>query len=128
MAFYGPVDLEEYLRKNRLLGKYRPLLEGNASVSIEGHLGHHHHWNSMDVQVEYEGPEAREGPKEWAPGVRESRLAEKLREHINEQVKDVSRRLEKAGYEEIEYIEGDEQISDTLIANDYDFTEEGKRW
>lgn len=51
-----------------------------------------------------------------------------LQEALGEWVEDMSRELEKNGYAEIEYRDSDELISDILIANEYEFTEDGKRW
>lgn len=50
-----------------------------------------------------------------------------LEADVKEWVEDTSRELEKMGYEEIEYRSSDEVISDTLIANEYEFSEEGER-
>ena len=41
-------------------------------------------------------------------------------------IKDVSRELEKAGYADIEYREGDEQIAEMIRANNYEFDVNGK--
>lgn len=51
--------------------------------------------------------------------------ANELEKDIADWVKDKSRELEKNGYSEIEYKGSSEYISDTIIANDYDFTEDG---
>lgn len=50
-----------------------------------------------------------------------------LEEDVKEWVKDTSRELEKIGYDEIEYRGSDEAISETLIANEYEFDEDGER-
>lgn len=51
--------------------------------------------------------------------------ANELEKDIADWVKDKSKELEKNGYSEIEYKGSSEYISDTIIANDYDFTEDG---
>jgi hypothetical protein len=56
----------------------------------------------------------------------ESKL-QQLEEDVAKWVKDVSKELEKIGYEEIEYQGSDEVIAETLIGNDYEFTEDGER-
>ena len=41
---------------------------------------------------------------------------------------DLCKELEKIGYEQIEYYQSDEAIKETLIANEYEFLEDGKRF
>ncbi len=49
-----------------------------------------------------------------------------FKEYLEQWVKDVSRELEKLGYDEIAYRESDEQIIEMIEANDYEFTEDGR--
>jgi hypothetical protein len=48
-----------------------------------------------------------------------------LEEDVKEWVEDMSRELEKQGYEEIEYRSSDEVIAETLRANGREFDEDG---
>jgi hypothetical protein len=48
-----------------------------------------------------------------------------LEAEISAHVKDVSRALEKIGYDEIEYRTSDEVIADLLRENEYEFDAEG---
>jgi hypothetical protein len=50
-----------------------------------------------------------------------------LEEDVKEWVEDTSRELEKIGYGEIEYRGSDEAITETLQANEYEYTEDGER-
>jgi hypothetical protein len=51
-----------------------------------------------------------------------------LEEEVGEWVQDLSRELEKSGYEEIEYRGSEEVISDNIMANGYEYTEDGELW
>ncbi len=128
VAFYGSVDLDDYLKQNKLLKKFGKLLDFDVSAKIEGASGNYHHSNSMDVQVDYDEPDVLEGPKEWTPGINLPKLTDELQDHMNEHVEEVSRKLEKMGYDEIDYLNSDEAITDTLEGNDYEYTADGKRW
>lgn len=54
-------------------------------------------------------------------------LTDKYREWLARWVQQVSKELEKSGYEEIEYRQSDEAIIEELKANDARFTEDGDR-
>ena len=133
VAFYGTIDVEEYLRKNKLLKKYKSIA-ADTSAQLQGENSRYHHWNSMQVLVYYEGDEIRDlpevgsGPKEWRPVTDKEKLLAEFEEHLKEHIEEVSRTLEKMGYDEIEYLQSDEQIADTLEANEYEYTADGKRW
>lgn len=53
------------------------------------------------------------------------KLVSSFQEYLEEWVQNVSRELEKLGYDEIEYQEADEQIIEMIEANDYEFLEDG---
>ncbi len=53
------------------------------------------------------------------------KLVTSFQEYLEEWVQDVSRELEKLGYEESEYQQADEQIIEMIEANDYEFLENG---
>lgn len=52
-------------------------------------------------------------------------VVEKVREKLENLYIDLCKSLEKQGYNEIDYQNSDEYISEMLISNDYDFTENG---
>jgi hypothetical protein len=52
-------------------------------------------------------------------------VIEKVREKLEDLYIDLCKSLEKQGYNEIDYQNSDEYISEMLISNDYDFTENG---
>lgn len=141
VAFYGKVDIKEYVLKNNLAtpSKYLPLIDAIANdeaevvIEIEKRQAYHmyDHWNTMVVSsnVNTYGDPGIPGGKRWPKRVGRpaiERLTHKLTEIIREQVKEISHKFEKAGYEEIEYKSSDEVISENIIANDYEFTEDGE--
>lgn len=120
VAFYGPVDLDAYLTANKLQGKYAGLRDEDGDLvavnirKVGSHLDDH--YNTMDVEVT---PEAD-------LTAAQDKLVEELEDHLSEQIKEVSGKLEHSGYEQLEYLNSDEVISDILIDNDYEFYESGE--
>ncbi len=54
------------------------------------------------------------------------KLGEDFRDYVDEDVKSISRELEKIGYEEIEYRTSDEVAKEFFEANEYEFEEDGE--
>lgn len=117
VAFYGNVDLKEYLRANKLKSQFPALsrVADDIGANIEKTTSHYDHYNTMRVYFE---PQIDLTDRQQAE-------LDKLEKLIGEDIKAVSRELEKAGYAEIEYREGDEQIAETLRENDYSFDVDG---
>jgi hypothetical protein len=120
VSFYGRFDVDEYLQANKLKSKF-PALKGVAN-DIVGNIekiGPHmyDHWNTMRVYFEPQVDLTE----------RQNAELEKLKEFAAAHIQKVSRELEKAGYEEIEYREGDGQIAEILRENDYEFDVDGDR-
>lgn len=105
VAFYGMIDLEAYLKANKkALGtedhrSYKRLLDKDVRFEIQGANSRYHHWNSMRVELLYSGRLDGKIPMS----------AYALQGRLQNHVKDLSRELEKEGYEEIEY-----QTSETM--------------
>ena len=120
VAFYGQLDLDKYLRVNKLKSKFPALskVADDIAANIEK-VGPHmyDHWNTMRVYFE---------PQIDLTDAQKAQL-DKLEDAIKEHIKETSRELEKAGYADIEYREGDEEIAETIRANDYEFDENGKQ-
>jgi hypothetical protein len=116
VAFYGRVDVETYCRKRRVLRRMRPLLAADPYVTIERNsFGYHYsHWNTMDVSGEFYGPETE----------RRNELLRELLEMLDEDVKTVSRELERYGYDALEVT--DEMIAEHCDANEIVFTADGR--
>lgn len=121
VAFYGGVDLDTYLRARKRLTKYKklaPILD-DIAVVIEKNRDFHtyDHYNTMIVDVQTYGELT----------AAQERLVEELEAEIADDVKDVSRELEKIGYDEIEYRTSDEVVADNIRANEYEFNATGER-
>ena len=120
------------------------------NVEIEGSNGHYHHWNSMNVtcQVDiHDDPKdcldpVLDGPYDekreriyWTKPFKEHPpkfyglpdISLEIEEHIQERVQEISRELEKMGYDDIEYRTSDEVVIEFIEANEYDFDEDGDR-
>ena len=109
VAFYGSIDLEQFIRKAKVAGKYAILVrkcEADATIGRNSFGHHYSHWNTMDVGLRSYGTETPQR-NEWC---------ESLRELLDEAVKDVSRELEKAGYEALTVLASDiEDFSRTTL-------------
>lgn len=55
-------------------------------------------------------------------------LTEEFRTYLDERIKEISREMEKNGYEEIEYHSSDEYITEMLENRDWEFLEDGRRY
>lgn len=122
MCFSGRVDLAAYLETNNLKTEYAGLFDGDGEalfeVNIEKSNSHYSHWNAMSVSW---------GPSGLEYDDKAETLADEFVKHLDEYVKEISRKLEREGYEMIEYENSDEFIDDALTANEYLFTEAGSR-
>jgi hypothetical protein len=127
VAFSGSLDIAKYIRENKLAQKFMKLV-GHIYATVK-HSGRYAHRNSMEVIVGEEETDARSiGPKDWFPGKPTSELIKEFQSDLEEDVKDISRELEKIGYAEIEYRQSEEYIADMFEANDFEFTEDGRRF
>jgi len=124
VAFYGSLDVEEYLVKNKIKSKFRKLFDADKdllidNVEIYSNNSHYNHYNTMTVSYNealYNG---------YENSSREQAL-EDFTDHLQEHIKDLSRDFEKEGYEEIERITSNEAVDESLNFHDFDFTEEGE--
>lgn len=132
VAFTGTIDFDALMKwkggepgllKNRAYIRQLIRKLSRSNVYLSGkvtHFGHYYHWNSMDVKVEGEN---QTGP---LTEKQETWIGE-LTNCLQDLVKELSKKLEKIGYEEIEYQDSDEVVDDNIRANEYKFTKEGKR-
>ena len=112
--FYGPMKLTEYLKKNKLAGKYKILSEVADDITVQIERAGRDHMN-FDMQV-------------YGDLTPEQKAAsEKLYEHIKEHIKDFSDELQKDGYTEIDYLTSEEVAKEALEEDDLDFEESGRR-
>jgi len=124
MAFYGDIDRDAIAKiRNRVLprtSRARSLtntfLFNEVTFTISDCNRHYNHYNSMAVNFE-------------ANNVSEKtyQLLIELRDAIQEDVKDLSKELERAGYDIIEGMEEDEYVDENIRANDqWEFHEDGE--
>lgn len=131
VAFSGQASFADLAKKDAHLKQMEDeldamlLLRGDdlnydLYVEIE-HRGHYSHWNSMVVQTShgcYDMPADAE--------LLVIEVASKLESYMDEKVKEISRRLEKEGYEQLEYERSEERCQEHIEANDLRFTEDGE--
>jgi hypothetical protein len=78
-------------------------------VKISRNNSHYFHERSTNIDISKEGEDAK--PEVY--------------EDFKKKYYDICKKIEKAGYEEIEYRNSDESIAEDLRANDYDFNTSG---
>ena len=97
------------------------------SVKIT-HFGRYYHWNSMEVTVEdstaYDARRNDEIAVEQEHCL--DRIVTAIQDYCTQDVKDISRALERDGYSQIEANDADDAIVEEIEANDYLFDEEGE--
>lgn len=109
VAFYGRCDEEKVLRR---LG-FSELVGADILIKLVSINSHYNHYNSMRAQVE-------------SSEVDDATL-EDIEEAINADIADVSRQLEREGYETIEAYNDDDYVDETIMVNDYTFDAQGNR-
>lgn len=118
VAFYGPVDLlavaKRLLDRNEARKVKRIVDKGVLTITLSRLTHHYSHYNTMGVDYEYLADPIPE-------------VVTKLIDLIKADIKDVSRKLEKIGYAEIEYRNSDEYLTDLIEGNDYEFYKDGRR-
>lgn len=128
VAFYGsvyPTDLKE---KDQRAKRFIEALEqaGDClSIGISGENGHYHHWNSMTVEVEFEGETDEQIPARLK--IARPVLREDFQSYLEEKIKEISRELEKSGYAEIGYRTSEEAVRAELPERDHLYEKDGTR-
>lgn len=127
VAFYGTLFTTDLVKlAERLLSdkEYRRLkaIATGEDFSIEINqvgYGRYHHWNTMETYLNDEHVFS-DYPKVWE-------LLQKLERAVSNDIKDISRELEKQGYEQIAYYYSKESIEENIRANEYEFDVDGGR-
>lgn len=88
----------------------------DARINTTSFSNHYSHWNTMDVVVDAYHNQT----------VRREGLINALQEAMGEDVKTISRKLEKDGYEEIEYLTSEEQAQEYFTSEGVEFREDGR--
>ncbi|UJF36554.1 hypothetical protein [Paenibacillus hexagrammi] len=84
----------------------------------------HHHYYGQRFEVEVLAPGQYPGPIQKLA----DRIHAVLEQAWERYVRDLCHDLMKYGYAEIEYQSADEQVDESIICNEYEFTEDGARW
>lgn len=127
VAFYGRIDdvskvaarLLEEVDYNKFKNSIKDF---DVTIEIISINSHYNHWNSMSVEsdVGVFGDVTEDEEEEFL------KIVDHLVEAIDQDVKDVSRRLEDMGYKQFDYFNSNEYIDESITANDYEFAEDGK--
>jgi hypothetical protein len=96
-------------------------LINNISFDLKANNGHYCYASKSDIDLELDNYYVKSQNNI-------DLVINKVREKLEDLYIDLCRELEKQGYSEIEFQNSDECISENLINNDYDFTENGKMY
>ncbi|AHJ87109.1 hypothetical protein BCP8-2_071 [Bacillus phage BCP8-2] len=126
VAFYGTlfttdlVKLAERLLSDKDYKRLKAIAKGeDFSIEINRCSYHYNHWNTMETYLNDEHVFG-DYPKVWE-------LLQKLEHAISNDIKEVSKELEREGYEQIEYYFSKEYAEDEIRANEYEFDVDGGR-
>ena len=144
VAFYGFVDMPRVARRlleGESLKLYELIKAEDLTISAKlyrNSFGHHYsHYNTMEIEMIaddnetivtylYESNSEELTTEEWDEKVeRIQLLVDELAKLILEDAKNTSIQLERAGYEQIDYVNSDEYIKEAIESNDYEFTADG---
>ncbi|WQZ49327.1 hypothetical protein Z3_11 [Bacillus phage Z3] len=126
VAFYGTlfttdlVKLSERLLSDKEYKRLKAIAKGeDFSIEINRCNYHYNHWNTMETYLNDEHVFS-DYPKVWE-------LLQKLERAISDDIKEVSKELERKGYEQIEYYFSKEYAIEEIKANEYEFDVNGGR-
>lgn len=109
----------------KVLGKGKEktaeLLANNCTQRITGNNGHYQYANKNQIELQLENYTSS-----FITSDRIDEIVERVQFELRDIYMDLCSKLKKQGYDDIEYQSSDEGISEILIANDYEFTENGK--
>jgi hypothetical protein len=128
VAFYGKPSLDKMAEKDEeiklVLDQIRDIdPDCSLYLTITSNSNHYCHWNTMDIEIE---DDIDLNLSDTEVGTIEH-LILFLKAKIDKKVKNISKELEKLGYEDIENQHSDESIQDFIEANEFRFTKDGKR-
>ena len=113
-CFDASVNLDQYLK-----GQYRVLRDKDLTARVvkNDHGYHYSHGRTRYLQIDENNIELT---------ARQSNLVDKLQAKLEALRLDLSQKIYEQLKEQFEYMQSDEAIIETIEANDYDFTEDGK--
>ena len=129
VAFYGRVwaqDLKAKDEQARSLIERLERVGDDIVIEITGANNRYHHWNSMTVEIEFDSElDDEELPARMK--IARPVWREEFEEYLSEQVKEISRELERYGYAEIEYRTSEEAIKQDLSEREHLYAKHGER-
>ena len=130
VAFTGNPDIYQWVKHDEHLAMlylklsvYCRLLhqdDPQLSISIVSTSHHYSHYNTMHLEV----TNCASWDEEEHDGQELYQMQTDIEEYLQELIKDISRDLERIGYDEIEYQSSEEYLND----NEYRFTANGHRY
>jgi hypothetical protein len=129
VAFIGTVPISDLAEKDEFIKQQLDgmeaifLLRGESyetDIWVEiTNSGPYSHWNSMDLTVEYNDFLCHDADLFVA-------TLNRIREHLKEKIKEISRALEAMGYEELEYQRSEECCLDYISEHELRFDVDGE--
>jgi hypothetical protein len=140
VAFYGMVDVSAVAKRLLEPSEYEFLMDIRDEIRLDYEIvknsfGYHYsHWNTMNVEMTLESYSDRLDFDGYGDDEVDTELSEKveqlvlkLEELISDDIKSVSRKLEKSGYESIDYIQNEDNAREYLSTeSDNEYYENGK--
>ncbi|ADO44175.1 hypothetical protein [Ketogulonicigenium vulgare] len=118
---HAPRLIREYAPQNTELHRIADALQAIQRRNFyqlradASHRGHYYHEYCMSISVERDSPT-------WQD------MTEDAEETIVEALRDLARWLYRQLYREYDYLSSDEVVDETIAANEYTFTEAGRRF
>lgn len=150
VAFYGKVeDMDKVVKRlandegySIDINLYNKIIEEgfviNAKICRNSFGYHYSHYNTMEVEMSYDYietiiedlyPNLDISSDEYVKKFNEiENLIDNIQSAISSDIKNVSKKLEKDGYESLEYYTSDEYITELISESDYEYTEDGKMY
>ena len=117
----APTEIRSYAPRDRKLHKIADVLLAIQRRNFyqlraeASHLGHYYHEYCMSISVERDSPTYQD-------------MTADAEEIVIEALRDLARWLYRQLEREYEYLSSDEVVDETIIANEYTFTETGRRF
>lgn len=124
-SFTGGVDIEKFLRLRGLTKKYGELLkrfkDGDLNVEFKliSNDSHYVHEKSVDVEFNFDMYSDKLSFDKYY------NMAYELTEDIDKVRLQLCKQFEEDGYKHVEYEQSDEQITESILANEYEYLADG---
>lgn len=128
-SFTGSVDIVKWLqvKNNPKYSRILKLLENSVSSELEYSAeikrtsNHYVHERTVSLQLQWYPDKVYDMPNIHS-------LLEQIEKDIDEDIIDQCQAIYSDLEKEYDYLTSDEQVADALMANEYEFDEQGKRW